>query len=182
MGWTGPWGNKKRIAAFWRKVEMIPFHTCWEWIGSRDRPGYGRFWLGNRYIRAHRFAYKTVRGYLPRRLVTDHLCRNASCVNPDHLEMVLQRVNVHRGIGPSAVNVKKTHCPRGHVYDKTRKNGRRSCSKCDRAHDLRYSRTHKEEAVDRMRRWCKQNPRRHRAYRNRYNAERRQRRLEAKTK
>lgn len=64
--------------------------------------------------RAHRFSYQLYKGNIPKNLVIDHLCKNPSCVNPDHLEAVTNRENILRGISPAAINSKKTHCPKGH--------------------------------------------------------------------
>lgn len=99
---------------FFEKVEEDPITQCWNWIGSKTFDGYGRFWSKNETILAHRFIYKIKKGKIPKGLTLDHLCRNPSCVNPDHLEPVTQQENVLRGIGITAQNAKKTHCKRGH--------------------------------------------------------------------
>ena len=68
---------------------------CWAWTACRDGDGYGRFGMGRkdrpRVQRAHRYAFKLA--YLS----LDHLCRNPSCVRPDHLEPVTVRENILRG-------------------------------------------------------------------------------------
>jgi hypothetical protein len=49
----------------------------------------------------------------------DHLCRNPSCSNPNHLEAVTRRENILRGAGPTALKARNaaiTHCPKGHEY------------------------------------------------------------------
>lgn len=96
---------------FWKKVKKTK--KCWNWIAGK-RNGYGNFWNGVFSEPAHRFSYKLLIGDIPEGLVLDHLCRNHSCVNPKHLEIVTQRVNTLRGVGPSAINSKKTHCKNGH--------------------------------------------------------------------
>lgn len=89
---------------------------CWEWAGSRDRDGYGRFKLDGRPQMAHRVAFELWRGEIPDGLQIDHLCRNPGCVNPNHLEVVTSRENTLRGEGPAAENGRKTHCKRGHEF------------------------------------------------------------------
>ena len=104
---------------------------CIIWTGHQAA-GYGRFWLEGRNVMAHRAAYELLVGPIPGGLQVDHLCGQALCVNPDHLEPVTPRVNVHRSGSPASVNARKTHCPRGHLYDYLMPDGRRSCKTCAR--------------------------------------------------
>lgn len=89
---------------------------CWVWLWCKDRAGYGRTILHKKQMLAHRAAYEILVGPIPAGLVIDHLCRNSSCVNPNHLEPVTDRVNILRGKGPSAKNALKTHCLHGHEF------------------------------------------------------------------
>jgi hypothetical protein len=82
---------------------------------------------------AHRFSYEAYVGPIGAGLHIDHLCRVRSCVNPKHLEPVTQRVNTLRGEGRAALQLRVTHCPRGHEY--TPDNiylwrGHRACRTC----------------------------------------------------
>lgn len=104
----------------------------WIWTAARTRDGHGRFRLPDRHVLAHRFAYEAEIGPIPEGLVLDHLCRTEPCVRPFHLEPVTSGENVLRGVGPSALNARKTQCPRGHEYDAER-NGRRVCVACEAA-------------------------------------------------
>lgn len=90
--------------------------SCWVWTAYRTARGYGRFNDGSRIVQTHRFAYELWVGPIPDGLELDHLCRNRSCVNPDHLEPVTGRENILRGVSPSAQHAAKTHCPNGHPY------------------------------------------------------------------
>lgn len=87
--------------------------VCWQWTGHIARTGYATFYDGRSH-RAHVWAYTHWVGPIPEGLQLDHLCRNKSCVWPDHLEPVTQAENMHRipGWGPA-----KTHCKWGHLYD-----------------------------------------------------------------
>ena len=117
---------------FWLKVDCFTESGCWEWRAGRGTGGYGKFNTGgNRgpHVSAHRFAYEQLVGPVPKGLVLDHLCRNRICVNPAHLEPVTDRENVLRGVGITAVNAAKTHCPYGHEYDVVWR-GRRTCKTC----------------------------------------------------
>lgn len=89
---------------------------CWVWTSSRRSNGYGQIYFRGRMTEAHRVAYILHRGEVPEGAQLDHLCRVRECCNPWHLEAVSARTNTRRGIGPSAINHRKTHCPRGHEY------------------------------------------------------------------
>ncbi len=85
---------------------------CWIWDTPHPESGYGQFTNGT----AHRWSYEFFIGEIPVGLELDHLCRNRSCMNPWHLDPVPTAVNVLRGVGPSAINARKTHCIRGHKF------------------------------------------------------------------
>lgn len=103
---------------FWAKVAKSTPGACWEWTASLTSTGYGQFNDGSRIRTAHRFAYELVVGPVPDGLVLDHLCRNATCINPAHLEPVTQRENIMRSpTAPPALNARKTHCKHGHELD-----------------------------------------------------------------
>lgn len=70
---------------FWSKVNIRSGNECWPWTAVVGKDGYGRFWLGKKYVRAHRFAWILVRGYLPDDTLIRHRCDNRLCCNPAHL-------------------------------------------------------------------------------------------------
>lgn len=72
---------------------------CWEWLGSKDRKGYGKARWKGRFVQAHRISWEIHHGAPPDPdLTLDHIekCRNTSCVNPAHLEEVTREENVRR--------------------------------------------------------------------------------------
>ena len=130
---------------FWAKVDKIP-GGCWVWAGAISSCGYGNFLHDGKTWRAHRWSYAAIVGSVPDGLVLDHLCRNRACVNPDHLEPVVQRENVMRGIGPGLAkiqNVDQTYCKHGHplfggnLYVQPR-TGYRYCRACQKRHAAKY--------------------------------------------
>ncbi len=85
---------------------------CWFWQGSKYQNGYGKY--GSRGIMAHRIFYTLFKGEVPTDMALDHLCRERTCVNPEHLEIVTMVENVMRGESTHAKNARKTHCKKGH--------------------------------------------------------------------
>lgn len=125
---------------FWLCVEKSD--DCWRWVGLLDGYGYGRFFAAGKGLRAHRFAYEVLVGPIPVGLELDHLCRNPSCVCPDHLEAVDHATNVRRGVAAAAVKraaEQRTVCRKGH--ERTAENtyhspdGRRHCRRCRRCQE-----------------------------------------------
>ncbi len=108
---------------------------CWLWLGATNKKGYGQGALGGERGGVHRLVYRHLKGPIPKGLVLDHLCRQKSCCNPDHLEPVTHRENILRGNGLAAQQVKRTYCPHGHPYKGYNliiyKDGRRACRACN---------------------------------------------------
>lgn len=140
---------------FWAKV--VKGDDCWEWTGCKTN-GYGRFKFEGKMVRAHRWSYEQAKGRIPDGLQIDHLCRNTSCVNPDHLEAVTAFENTQRsrwvedglakrkrgprnGTPRPNPQPRLKHCKRGHeftpenTYIWRKKNGKEThaCRACHRA-------------------------------------------------
>jgi hypothetical protein len=64
----------------------ITKNTCWLWMLSLDKDGYGRITLPNRKEeRAHRLSYRIHKGDIPKDKIVCHKCDTPRCVNPNHL-------------------------------------------------------------------------------------------------
>lgn len=127
---------KEFTQRFWGRVKKTD--SCWLWMGPLSNHGYGS--VQSCHFRGHnsphRIAYVMLRGNIPPRLQIDHLCKIRNCVNPAHMELVTGKVNTLRGGSASARNAIKTHCPRGHVYDRRNthldRQNQRHCRECDK--------------------------------------------------
>ena len=146
------------VEDFWRRVDKT--ESCWTWKGEIVSSGYGRFpWQSGRIL-AHRFSFSLVNGPIPAGMFIDHICRNRSCVNPSHMELVTHRDNVLRGIGPTAENARKTHCKNGHQLEEPhvyRYGNNRQCRICALARSMRRYESNKEKLKAQMRAYRKRN-------------------------
>ena len=103
--------------------------ACWIFTGAKSSHGYGNFYMGGRYMSAHRAAYLLWVGEIPRSLEVDHACHDGlscaggskcphrPCANPRHLQLLSHRDNDLRGSSFTAVHSRKTHCPAGHEFN-----------------------------------------------------------------
>lgn len=131
------------LERFWGFVEMIPFHSCWEWTGpkSGSRKGryYGYFKINKKNIKAHRFSYELHKGKIPETILVCHSCDNPGCCNPDHLFLGTHADNMRDCANKGrTAGAKIIQCRRGHPYDDANtykfKNGtsERRCRACAR--------------------------------------------------
>lgn len=59
---------------------------CWEFNGAKQSFGYGTVMHDRVRYLAHRLAYETWVGPIPKGHVVRHKCDNPPCINPEHLE------------------------------------------------------------------------------------------------
>ena len=74
---------------FWSRVNICREEECWNWMGTVDDHGYGRF--DNKYV--HRIAYVSSKGQISGQQV-QHTCNNPLWCNPNHLELGDQLKNM----------------------------------------------------------------------------------------
>ena len=139
----------------WHRTLIEP-SGCIRWVGSLDTKGYGRARVHLRTVAAHRVTYVWATGEdIEPGFYLDHLCRNKSCVNPEHLEPVTTRENIRRGIAAGAETIRLLElsgiCSRGHsltgpnpwVYSTDGKS--RQCRQCVNDRDRVWRRRKAED-------------------------------------
>ena len=130
---------------FWAKVGPHADPTkCWLWLAAtvQSKHGglqYGVLRIAGRNVYAHHLSYEMhYHTTIPVGMTIDHVrargCTSTLCVNPHHLEVVTQKVNILRGDGPTANKAKQTCCVYGHPFNKENTyvwHGKRYCRVCD---------------------------------------------------
>ncbi len=130
-----PAPDEKTLRRMWAKIK-IP-DGCWIWTGTLRDVGYpqsisvneSRRKGGNLY-RPQRLMFHWLKYAIPPNFTVDHLCKNRTCVNPDHMEAVTHQENVSRAH-------KKPYCKRGHKQTPENRytapgSGRSRCKLCVR--------------------------------------------------
>ena len=84
--------NNGVAGRFWAKVQKT--ETCWLWVAGTDRDGYGQFLVGRLPHRAHRISWALYHGTVPDGAHVLHTCDIPRCVNPAHLFLGDQAINM----------------------------------------------------------------------------------------
>lgn len=129
--------SSKEYKRIFSRIDIDGVTNCWNWCGAKDQQGYGQGFYRGRKERIHRIVYAFLvkpipRGQYRKYAQLDHICKNTSCCNPKHLELVTQKTNVLRGDTIPAQNSRKTYCIHGHPIGKYSPNSSRPyCKVCD---------------------------------------------------
>tara|TARA_R110002167_G_scaffold301457_1_gene505770 strand:+ start:296 stop:718 length:423 start_codon:yes stop_codon:yes gene_type:complete len=115
---------------------------CWKWNLYKDKLGLPIIWANGKSVPAHRFVYEMFNGEIQYQQEIKQTCKNKGCINPEHLIQVTRAENV-KDTGVGRHNKIKTHCPKGHPYDKKNtlriRDNYRQCIICKRAFGRKYA-------------------------------------------
>jgi hypothetical protein len=128
---------------------------CLLWTGAKSDKGYGQVWWNGKKLATHRVTYEHHRGPIPAGMVIDHLCRRPACLRIDHLELVTNGENIHRGYLAKG----QTHCKRGHdlaVTARITKDGRRDCRECAKERRRGHSDEQRARRREYQARWARE--------------------------
>jgi hypothetical protein len=116
------------------KHTITNINGCILWTGAREKSGYGNIDYQKKRYKAHRFAYEIFIGPIPKNKELDHICRNKSCVNPEHLRAVTHQENMLNSAYMDRANA-RTHCKNGHelaIFGYRSRTNSKRCKGCDK--------------------------------------------------
>lgn len=90
-----------------------PLNTCIVWDGAADINGYSRMVFQNKEYRAHRLAFMVYNKVIDidTQVEISHLCHVKKCINPLHLALETNLVNLSRRACHQAKTCFKSHTP-----------------------------------------------------------------------
>lgn len=101
---------------------IVDENGCWVWQHNRTFGGYPHTTDdAGKPVLAHRYEYTKKYGTIPKGYDLDHLCKNRSCINPDHCEPVTNAENIRRGKATKlnwdkVREIRRLHSEGGYTY------------------------------------------------------------------
>ena len=85
-------GTPDQVLEVIKEESAITEDGCWEWK-QLDSTGYPRAKIGGKHIAVHRLSLEAKHEAPLGSQAAHHMCANAKCVNPEHLQPVTHREN-----------------------------------------------------------------------------------------
>ena len=67
----------------------------WQWVGGKNKYGYGAFYINHKSKGAHCISYELFNGPIPEGMCVLHSCDDPGCVNPECLHLGTKKDNTH---------------------------------------------------------------------------------------
>ena len=77
--------KRTMLADVWNRIDVKEDNECWEWIGKKNRGGYGVMCMDYKNRMVHRLVYADKIGPIPDGMCVCHTCDNPGCCNPSHM-------------------------------------------------------------------------------------------------
>lgn len=84
--------KKEKLKWLLSKTKTV--NECLEWQGCLHPTGYSMVWHDGKSDRGHRVMYCLTKGPIPKPMVVMHSCDNRKCINPKHLVLGTQQINM----------------------------------------------------------------------------------------
>ena len=140
MSWANKKTSREDFQRYLKSYSYIDDNGCWIFTGGIKKNGYGQVVALGKPRLAHRVAAWAfgILDDLDSSLNVLHknfVCHSKACINLDHLKTGDQFDNTVDSINAGThYQARKTHCPKGHEYDKEntyfRPDGGRECRAC----------------------------------------------------
>lgn len=131
--------KEKIMRRFIKRISECSGNNCWNFTGSKNRKGYGHFYMNGFQYKAHRASFIIFHQEDIGELHILHSCDNPFCVNPAHLRKGTHQENMlDKKIRNRTFRNFKSKCPRGHDYSSENtviKNGSKFCLTCRKIHN-----------------------------------------------
>lgn len=118
----------------WHAIAIPQENGCIHPRNSPRSDGYVQVMIFGGSIKAHRLAYLAFKGAIFEADI-DHLCRNPTCFNPDHLQQVSHYENLARGNTNVRPYSQRIECSEGHEFTPANSwispRGKRFCVACN---------------------------------------------------
>lgn len=80
--------DQKWVNNLLSRTKIDPKSGCWDWIEEEGEAWYTRPRYCSRYV--FHWTWEIFNGEIPEDQELHHVCRNSSCVNPNHLELMTE--------------------------------------------------------------------------------------------